>query len=90
MAVVVLVAGSLSLLPALAGAATPGGTPARQSAAPAAAAPTAPSPSAPPPRLSPYTIAARRHAKAAGGAVHGPAIPPSARRTRQPIGQVQH
>lgn len=86
LAVAGVVAASLLLVPTRADAATPGGTSARP-AAPAAAAPAASSAPATPPRVSPYTLAARRHALEASGAAHAPAVPPTVRRTRKPIGQ---
>jgi hypothetical protein len=86
LAVAGVVAASLLLAPAPADAATPHGKLARP-ATPAAAAPAASSASATPPRVSPYTIAARKHAQAASGAAHAPAVPPTMRRTRQAIGQ---
>lgn len=81
-----VVAGSLLPVPTLGDAAKAGGKSARPSA-PVAAAPAASSAPAMPPRVSPYVIAARRHAQAASGAGHAPAIPPTMRRTRQAIGE---
>lgn len=80
LAVAGVVAGVLLLVPARAAAAAPGDTPARP-AAPAAAAPITP------PRISPYALAARRHAQETSGTAHAAAVPPSMRRTRKPIGQ---
>jgi hypothetical protein len=74
-----LVAGSLLLTPTQVGAATHGRQVARP-VVPAAA-------TANPPRLSPYANLARQHARTASGATHAPAVPPTVRRTRQPIGQ---
>jgi hypothetical protein len=85
-AVAGVVAGSLLLVATRADAATPGGKSPRP-AAPAAAAPAASSATATPPRISPYAIAARRQALATPGTAHAPSVPPSMRRTRQPIGQ---
>jgi hypothetical protein len=85
-AVAGVVAGTLLLVPTLAGAATPGGKSARPASA-AAAAPAASSATATPPRVSPYAIAARRQALAASGTAHVPSVPPSMRRMRKPIGQ---
>lgn len=82
MAAAGVVAGSLLLVPALADASPPRGSSA-QPAAPAAAAPGASTP----PRVSPYAVVARQRAQAASGAAHAPAVPPTIRRNRKPIGQ---
>jgi hypothetical protein len=80
-----LLAGSL-LLSTPAAAAPPERRPVHP-APPAAAASTARSAPAAPPHLSPYFVAARQHAQATSGTAHAPSVPPSMRRTRQPIGQ---
>lgn len=49
--------------------------------------PAAPGANAPAP-VSPYVLAARRHALAVGVKGPGPVVPPSQRRTRQAIGQL--
>jgi len=42
-------------------------------------------------KVSPYAAMARQHAQTPAGQAYAPAVPPSVRRTRQPIGrQVQH
>jgi hypothetical protein len=74
-----LVAGSLLLAPTRVGAATHD----RKVARPVV--PTAATAS--PPRLSPYANLARQHARTASGAAHAPVVPPTVKRTRQPIGQ---
>jgi len=82
MALAGIVAGSLLLMPMLADAA-PRRSKLARPATPAAAASAA----ATAPRVSPYAIAARQHAQAASGAANARAVPPTTRRTRQPIGR---
>ncbi len=86
MALAAIVAGSLMVIPGRAHAAPTVRRPARP-AAPAAVASAPPPTFAMPSRVSPYAVVARQHAQAASGPAHAPSVPPSMRRTRQPIGQ---
>jgi hypothetical protein len=82
LAVVVIAAGLL--VAEAAGAAGPAPGRAVVAARPASAAS---SPEGAQARISPYAFIARQHALAASSVGHAPVVPPSMRRTRQPVGQ---